>query len=251
MVAGEIRDPGRVIPRALAIGIGIVVAIYLGANAVYLHTLGRDGLAASQAVAADTAGRLLGDAGATAVTVAAMLSILGFVNVAVLTNSRIVYAMARDGLFVAGAARVHPRFGSPHVAIVTMGAWAVALLLLTRGDIGALLSGVVFADWIFFGLGAASVFALRRRRPDADRPYRALGYPLVPAFFVAAAVVGIVSAVVSAPRMSAAGAGLLALGALVFALRRRGGAMLAPSGEDDRRTRRSPPFDRRPPSPEA
>jgi basic amino acid/polyamine antiporter, APA family len=243
MVAAEIRDPGRVIPRALGVGIAIVVAIYLGANAVYLHALGRDGLAASAAVAADTASRLLGDAGATAVTVAAMLSILGFVNVTVLANSRIVYAMARDGQFVAGAARVHPRFGSPHVAIVTMGAWAVALLLLARGDVGALLSGVVFADWIFFGLGAASVFALRRQRPEADRPYRALGYPAVPAFFVAAAVVGIVSAVVSAPGMSAVGAALLALGALVFALRRRGGRVAALFGADDRRTHQAPPFD--------
>ncbi|MEW5919238.1 MAG: amino acid permease, partial [Gemmatimonadota bacterium] len=172
MVAGEIREPARTIPRALAIGIGIVVAIYLGANAVYLRALGRDGLAASSAVAADAASRMIGTVGATLISVAAMLSVLGFVNVVLLANSRIIYAMAVEGLFLRAAGRVHGRYGSPHVAIVIMTLWALLLLALTRGDLGALLSGVVFADWIFFGLGAASVFALRRRFPDMARPYR-------------------------------------------------------------------------------
>src|SRR6185312_13975054 len=167
MVAGEIKDPGRNIPRALAIGIAIVVVCYLGANGAYLRALGRDGLAASTAVAADTATRMFGTSGATFIALAAMASIFGFVNVTILANSRIVYAMARDGLFLDAAARVHPRFGSPHVAIVVMAVWSIALLLLSGGNLGTLLSGVVFADWIFFGLGAASVFALRRSMPNA------------------------------------------------------------------------------------
>ena len=217
MVAGEIRDPARTIPRALALGIAIVIACYLGANAVYLRALGRDGLAASNAVAADTATRLVGSTGATLITIAAMLSILGFVNVVILATPRIFFAMARDGVFLKAAARVHPRFGSPHVSILIMGAWAVALLVITRGEIGALLSGVVFADWIFFGLGAASVFVLRRTHPDAPRPYRAWGYPLVPAFFVVAAAIGIVSAFVSSPRTSLLGTGVLLVGVAVYA----------------------------------
>jgi APA family basic amino acid/polyamine antiporter len=97
-----------------------------------------------------------------------------------------------------------------------MTAWALLLLAFTRGDLGALLSGVVFADWIFFGLGAASVFVLRRKQPDAPRPYRVLGYPWMPAFFVAAAVVGILSAIVSSPRTSALGALQLAAGVVAF-----------------------------------
>jgi APA family basic amino acid/polyamine antiporter len=216
MVAGEIRDPSRTIPRALFLGIGIVITIYLGANAVYLRALGRDGLAASSAVAADTATRLVGSTGGTFITVAAMLSILGFVNVVILASPRIFFAMARDGVFLQVAARVHPRFGSPHISILIMGGWAIALLAITRGEIGALLSGVVFADWIFFGLGAASVFALRRSRPDAPRPYRAWGYPVVPALFVMAAVLGIVSAYVSSLRTSLLGTGILLIGVLVF-----------------------------------
>ena len=220
MVAGEIRDPGRNIPRALAIGIAIVVACYLGANAAYLRALGRDGLAASTAVAADTATRMFGARGATFISLAAMVSIFGFVNVTILANSRIVYAMARDGLFLPAAARVHPRFGSPHVAIGVMAAWSIALLLLARGDVGTLLSGVVFADWIFFGLGGASVFALRRLRPDAPRPYRTVGYPVVPGLFVLAAVLGIVSSFYKSLRMSLLGTAILLAGVAVYAATR-------------------------------
>ena len=221
MVAGEIRDPARTIPRALALGIAIVIACYLGANAVYLHALGRDGLAASNAVAADTATRLVGPLGATLISVAAMLSILGFVNVVILATPRIFFAMARDGVFLQAAARVHPRFGSPHISVLIMGGWAIALVFITRGRIGDLLSGVVFADWIFFGLGAASVFALRRSRPDARRPYRAWGYPIVPGFFVVAAVFGIVSAYVASLRTSLLGTLILLIGVAVFYLTAR------------------------------
>ncbi len=216
MVAGEIRDPARTLPRALFIGIAIVIAIYLGANLVYLKALGRDGVATSQAVAADAAQRFVGTKGATAITIAAMLSIFGFVNVALLTNARVLYALGKDGAFVASAAKVHPRFGSPHVALLMLGGWSLVLLFATRGQIGTLLSGVVFADWIFFGLGAASVFVLRRTRPELPRPYRVLGYPWMPAFFVACAVVGIVSAYVSALQMSLVGTAMLAVGVVVY-----------------------------------
>jgi basic amino acid/polyamine antiporter, APA family len=215
-VAGEIRDPERTIPRALGIGIGIVIACYLGANAVYLRALGRDGLAASSAVAADTATRIVGPVGGTLISIAAMISILGFVNVVILATPRVFFAMARDGVFLRAAAQVHPKYGSPHISILIMAVWAIALLAITRGRIDALLSGVVFADWIFFGLGAASVFVLRRTMPDASRPYRAFGYPIVPAFFVAAAVIGIASAYIASLRTSLLGTGILAVGVIVF-----------------------------------
>jgi APA family basic amino acid/polyamine antiporter len=216
MVAGEIRDPARTLPKALTIGVGIVIAIYLGANVVYLKVLGRDGLAVSSAVAADTAQRLVGTWGAKAIAVAAMLSIFGFVNVALLTNARVLFALGQDGAFLPQAGRAHPRFGSPHVALVLLGAWSLALLFATAGKIGTLLDGVVFADWIFFGLGAASVIVLRRKRPDLARPYRVIGYPWLPAFFVLCAAVGVVSAYVSALKMSLVGTGMLAAGAVLY-----------------------------------
>ena len=221
MVAGEIKRPEWTIPRALTLGILIVIAIYLGANAVYVHVLGRDGLAASSAVAADTAVRLIGPTGGTLITVGAMLSILGFVNVVLLGNSRMPYAMARDGMFLSAAGKIHPRFGTPHVAIAIMVAWSLILLFGTKGDLGALLSGVVFADWIFFGLGGASVFVLRRSRPDLARPYKALGYPVLPALFVLAAAIGIVSAYVAAPKTSLFGTGLLVAGIVVHFVSQR------------------------------
>ncbi|HEU4565716.1 MAG TPA: amino acid permease, partial [Gemmatimonadaceae bacterium] len=132
--------------------------------------------------------------------------------VILLATPRVFYAMARDGAFLPFAARIHPRFGTPHWSIALMGGWALALLFLTQGRIGELLGGVVFADWIFFGLGAATVFVLRRTRATLERPYRVWGYPLVPAFFVLAAIAAVASAVASAPAASLRGALLLALG---------------------------------------
>jgi APA family basic amino acid/polyamine antiporter len=117
---------------------------------------------------------------------------------------------------------VHPRFGTPHVSILIIGVWALVLLIGTKGEIGALLSGVVFADWIFFGLGAASVFVLRRRMPDLARPYKALGYPIVPGLFVVAAVIGVASAWIASPRTSLFGTVLLLAGMGVYAAMRRG-----------------------------
>ncbi len=223
MVAGELRDPQRVIPRALLVGISIVVAIYLGANAVYLRALGRDGLAASTAVAADAMQRMVGTPGATFIAASAMLSILGFLNVALIANSRIPYALAVDGMFWRAAAHVHPRFGTPSVSIALLGAWSLVLLIGSGGRIGDLLSGVVFADWIFFGLGAASVFVLRRTRPDLPRPYKVPGYPIVPALFVLAAAAGVASAYLAAPMTSLFGTLLLLIGVVVHrALDRRG-----------------------------
>jgi APA family basic amino acid/polyamine antiporter len=216
MVAGEIRDPQRNLPRALALGIAIVIICYIGVNAVYLRALGRDGLAASTAVAADTAERIIGPMGGTIITVAAMLSFLGLVNVVILTNPRVLYALARDGTFLPSAAKIHPRFGTPYISIAIMGVWTLVLLWGLQGNLDKLLTAVVFPDWIFFGLGGASVFVLRRTRPDALRPYRVWGYPVVPAFFVLAACIAIASAIRSAPTLSALGALLLVLGIVVY-----------------------------------
>ena len=216
MVAGEIRDPARTLPRALMIGVAIVVVIYVGANVAYLNALGRDGMAASTAVAADTAQRAFGDMGARAITLAAMLSIFGFVNVALLTNARVIFALGADGTLLGFAARVHPTFGSPHVALVLLGGWSLVLLLATGGSLDALLSGVVFADWVFFGLAAAAVIRLRRTRPDLARPYRVAWYPWLPAMFVLCAAAGVLSAWVDAPRMSLAGTAMLVAGAVLY-----------------------------------
>jgi APA family basic amino acid/polyamine antiporter len=220
MVAGEIRDPARNLPRALVIGVTVVIVVYLGANLAYLNALGRNGLAASSTVAADAMERLLGPAAARAVTVGVMLSIFGFVNVALLANARVLFALGRDGTLFAFAGRAHPRFGSPHVALVVLGGWSLALLLGTGGSLGALLSGVVFADWVFFGLAAAAVLKLRATRPGQERPYRVAAYPWLPLGFVLCAAAGVLSAWVSAPGMSLAGTAMLAAGAALYGVGR-------------------------------
>jgi APA family basic amino acid/polyamine antiporter len=212
MVAGEIKNPARLLPRALALGVMLVIVCYLGANAVYLRALGRDGLALSGAVAADTARVIAGEAGAKWITIAVMVSILGIVNVILLATPRVFYAMSRDGLFFRFAGTVHPRFGTPHRSIMLMAFWSLALLFLSDGDMNELLSGVVFADWIFFALGGATIFVYRVREPKAERPYRALGYPVVPALFVLAALLAVASAIFGAPQASLRGALLLAAG---------------------------------------
>ncbi|HXT47503.1 MAG TPA: amino acid permease, partial [Gemmatimonadaceae bacterium] len=151
-------------------------------------------------------------------------------NVVLLATPRIFYAMAHAGLFFPAAARIHPRFGTPHISIAMLGLWSVALLLLAQSRLDWLLSGEVFADWIFFGLSAASVFVFRRTMADAPRPYRAWGYPLVPLFFVAASVAAVLSAVFSAPIPSAFGAASVLVGVIVYALyapRWKAGAMPA------------------------
>ena len=218
MVAGEVRDPARLIPRALVLGIAIIMLCYLGVNVAYLHVLGRDGMAASTSVAADTAIRMVGSLGGTLITIAAMVSILGLVNVVLLATPRIFYAMSREGLFYPAAGRIHPRFGTPHISIAMLGLWSIALLLLARSRLDWLLNGEVFANWIFFGLSAASVFVFRRTMPQQPRPYRAWGYPLVPLFFVLASIAAVASAVVSAPIPSAFGAFSALVGVILYAL---------------------------------
>ncbi|HEX6065843.1 MAG TPA: amino acid permease [Longimicrobiales bacterium] len=217
-VAGEIRDAQRKVPMAMALGVGIVALIYVGANLVYLRALGPVGMAQSTAIAQSAAQVLFGDLAARAITVLIAVSILAFSNVVVMVTPRVFYAMARDGVFLHSLAEIHPRFNTPAKAIVLQGIWAILLVLV--GSIGALVNGVVFADWIFFGLGAASLFVFRRREGDGVT-FRTPGYPVVPVFFVLAAIVAVGSAVSTYPRESLIGVAMLSIGAVFYLVRKR------------------------------
>lgn len=217
-VAGEIRDAQRKVPMAMALGVGIVALIYVGANLVYLRALGPVGMAQSTAIAQSAAQVLFGDLAARAITVLIAVSILAFSNVVVMVTPRVFYAMARDGVFLHSLAEIHPRFNTPAKAIVLQGGWAILLVLV--GSIGALVNGVVFADWIFFGLGAASLFVFRRREADGVT-FRTPGYPVVPVFFVLAAIVAVGSAVSTYPRESLIGVAMLSIGAVFYLVRKR------------------------------
>lgn len=216
-VAEEVRDPRRALPRALIIGVAVVVACYLGANFAYLSALSPAAMAGSDRVAADAAMGLMGGVGGRLVTVAIVVSILGIVNSVIMTAPRLYYAMARDGVFVPWLRHLDPRFRTPTRAIALQAVWACVLVLV--GNIGTLIEGVVFADWIFFGLtvGAVIVFRLRGEGPAAD-DYRVPGYPWVPGFFVVAAAFVVVTSLVNAPIPSAYGVGLLVVGVAAYRL---------------------------------
>lgn len=226
-IAGEMRAPGRDVPAAVLIGTLVVVAVYLLVNVSALRVLGPHGVAASRAFAADAAERAMGPAGRGLVTAGILVSTFGICAAIPLTNPRVVQATAADGFFLAPFARLHARFATPAWAIVVLGAWSCALLLL--GTAEQLLDAVVFADWVFFALSGLALFVFRRRLPGAARPYRCALYPWVPAAFTALAITVAAGAYATADARSrllgpgVLALGALALGALVYAWQARGG----------------------------
>ena len=218
-VAEEIRDPERNLPRAILIGVAIVIAVYVAANIAYVHVLGAPALAATKTPAADLATAVIGDAGADVLGILVIVSTFGFLNLALMTAPRVYYAMARDGVFFASVARVSPKTRAPVAAIATQGLLAAAFALLDTYD--ALLGYAVFADWIFFALAGVALIVLRRTRPDAPRPHPVPLYPWVPLVFVLAGAGIVGNLFLTDPRDAAIGSAIIALGVPVFLAWRR------------------------------
>jgi amino acid transporter len=194
---GEVRDPQRTLPRAIIGGtVGVVVA-YLLVNAGYVYVLSLPKVAASPLVAADTMTAIVGSGGAALVSALVAVSTFGALNADFLGSPRVFFAMAEDGLFFRAIARVHPRFHTPHVAILLTAALSIALVLSRSFE--ALTETFVIAIWPFYGLCVAGIFRLRRMRPDMPRPYRVAGYPIVPGVFLLAVVGFLANALVSEP----------------------------------------------------
>ncbi len=217
-VAEEMVDPERNLPRALTLGVVVVVAVYLAANVVYLRVLGPAALAGSQAPAADVMTLLMGPTGGRLIAVAIAISTFGFLGLVILVTPRVYQAIAADGLFFPGFARLHPVHRTPTRAIGLQAAWSIALAL--SGSYAQLVDYVVFGDWIFFGLTVATLFVYRAREPDAPG-FRTPGYPVVPALFVLAAAYVVASSVWASPANAAVGAALIAAGLPVFLYWRR------------------------------
>lgn len=194
-VSGEVRDPRRNLPRALVLGTAAVIAIYLLVNAAYLYLIPLEGVARSPLVAADAAQLLVGRTGVGIVAVVVMISTFGTLAGSMLTGPRIFFAMADDGLFFRGVARIHPRFKTPSVAIVLTAGIGIAYVLARTFE--QLADTFVLALWPFYALGAAAIFVLRRRAPDAPRPVRTWAYPLPPILFLFAAVLILGNALVT------------------------------------------------------
>jgi basic amino acid/polyamine antiporter, APA family len=215
-IAEEIVDPERTLPRALVLGVVIVVAVYLSANLAYLRVLGLGGLAASTAPAAEVMERLLGPRGASVIAAGIAISSFGFLNLVILVTPRVFQAMAADGVFLPRLARLHPVYQTPTAAILLQAAWAILLIL--SGSFAQLVDYVTFGDWIFFGLTVAGLFVYRRRDRGAPATgFRTPGYPFTPVLFVLAAGYVVVSAIAANPRNAALGSLLIALGVPVYA----------------------------------
>jgi APA family basic amino acid/polyamine antiporter len=223
-IAEEIRDPLRRLPRALGVGVGIVVLVYVCANAAYLAALGPEGLAASTAPAADALRSAAGRWGGVAIALGVACSTFGILNVFIMAAPRIYQAMAADGAFFPSVAKINPRTRTPTVGIWIQAVWAVVLAL--SGSYAQLLDWVVFGDWIFFGLIVATLFAYRRglgEGADDGGPsvFHVPAYPLVPILFVGAAVFVVYSSVVSNPRNALYGTLLIGAGVPAFGWWRR------------------------------
>ncbi|HEX8816572.1 MAG TPA: amino acid permease [Terriglobales bacterium] len=186
MVSEEIRQPDRNLPIALIVGVAVVAVLYMLVNAAVQYVLPASAIATSLRPASDAIGLVRGPSGAMIVSLAMAISMLATLNGSILTGARMPFAMARDRLFFSALANVHPRFHTPYVAIIVQAAIAVALLL-AGGSFRQFFSLTIFSEWLSYMVAATTIFVFRRRQPQAVRPYRVWGYPVVPAIFVVAA----------------------------------------------------------------
>ncbi|MGH7520884.1 MAG: APC family permease [Gemmatimonadales bacterium] len=209
-VGSEITDPGRNLPRSIILSTLIVIALYVLASVAYRYVLSPALVAKSSLVASDAAQVTMGSVGATFVVVAILISTMGANNGIILTAARIPYAMARGGVFFRSQGLVHPRYGTPAVALITQG--IIASALTAFGTYDQLYTYVVFAQFVFYALSAGAVLKLRRTMPQVPRPYRTWGYPITPIVFIAFAIWLVYNTIVETPRDSAIGAGLILLG---------------------------------------
>jgi APA family basic amino acid/polyamine antiporter len=188
-IAGEVKEPRTTIPRSLFIGMMIIIGCYMLINMAYIYMMPVGEMASSQLVAVDVARRIfqsfspaLASLATGFIAVAIMISTFGTSNGTILASARVYYAMARQGIFFPSMGSIHPRYGTPAPALAVQAVWSC--LLVFSGTFDTLTDMLIFVTWVFYALGAAGVFILRRTMPDAPRPYKVWGYPYVPAIFV-------------------------------------------------------------------
>ena len=213
-IAGEMKQPQRDLPRAILIGIGLLTLIYVVVNLAYLYALPMAELRGVSRVGEAAATAMAGINGARFVAVTVVVSTFGCDAAAILAGARLLFAMARDGVFLPSAGKVHERYRTPHVAIVALSAWSAVLAL--TGTYQQLFTYVAFSSILLHMIGAIGLFRLRRTRPNHPRPYRVWGYPWVPGVFILASTAFVLNTLVEFPKQSFAGLGLLALGLPVY-----------------------------------
>jgi len=213
-VAGEVKNPAKVLPRSFLAGALIVIVAYLSANFAYLHVLSLPAMAQDtyQRVAAKTMEILWGPRGSAFVSGLILCSIFGATNGNILGGARAYYAMARDRVMFSAVGRIHPRFETPYVALLIQGIWSI--VLAASGTFEQLYTYVIFTGWIFYAAAALAVVILRRKYPQWDRPYRV--YSVLPLAFATAALIIIINSLARSPHESGIGLGLVLLGIPVY-----------------------------------
>ena len=219
-VAEEVRDPGRNVPRALAIGTGAVVVLYLLLNALYIYVIPVDQLANVKGSMLDLiADRLLGQTAGNIMAIVSIVSLLASISAMTFAGPRVYFAMGRDGVFFERAASVHSRYKTPAVSILAQATWS-SLLVLTAGA-DALVTYTGFAIVLFSGVAVVALFVLRAREPNAERPFRAWGYPVAPAIYVLASALILLNGLLNDPKTTGFGVIVILLGIPLYLLFRR------------------------------
>jgi APA family basic amino acid/polyamine antiporter len=213
-VSGEVKDPQRNLPRAIILGTLAIIVIYTVTNFAYLYVSPIDAVARSPLVAADTMLALFGRTGVVLVSLFVMISSFSSLNGSMLASPRVFFAMADDQLFFQAIARVHPRYKTPHIAILLAG--LLGMVLVVSRSFEALTDTFVLAIWPFYALGIAAIYRLRRTRPDLPRPYRVIGYPVVPAIFIISVAGFVINAFVNEPVSTGATFALILAGIPVY-----------------------------------
>ncbi|GAB4036671.1 APC family permease [Spirosoma gilvum] len=214
-IGEEIKNPQRNLPIALIVGTSIVAAIYVLLNIVYVYVLPIDTLAQlagtpGKIAAVEVVREAAGWIGATFISVLILITTSNSTNASILMPARIFYAMARDGLFFKAAATIHPKYKTPSVSILLQTMWS--MVLVWTGSFDQLTDMLVFASFIFYGATALAVFILRTKQPELKRPYRVIGYPVVPAFFLICCALLVIMTLINQPREALTGLGLIATG---------------------------------------
>jgi amino acid transporter len=222
-MSGEVKDPARILPKALIVGTLMIIAIYLSVNLAYLYLVPIEEMAGVPLIAATAAERipLLGSAGGAIIAAVVMLSTFSSTNATMMASPRIFFGMADRGLFFPAIARVSPRFQSPSTAIALASGLAIVYVLLN--DFQQLAEKFILGIWPFYILAVLAVFRMRKLAPDLPRPYRARGYPVVPAIFLLASVGMILNALITDPSNTGFTFGIILLGIPAYYVARAAG----------------------------
>jgi APA family basic amino acid/polyamine antiporter len=237
--AGEVKNPSRNLPLSLALGTGVVIFLYVACNFIFLNVLPLDGTANAATIlergikyaAEDRVGtavmtQMLGPVGGILMAAAILISSFGCDNGLILAGARVYYAMAKDGLFFRSVAKLHPTYKTPAVSLMVQMLWTCVLCV--SGSYGQLLDYIIFAVLVFYILTIVGLFVLRRTRPDAPRPYRAIGYPVLPAIYIVMALFIDIVLLRYKPQYTWPGLGIVLLGIPVYFLwSRRSGTVTA------------------------